>query len=49
MAFTSSISNGIAAGILIYTFVKVVTGKYKEVHIGLYILCIPLIYYFIAI
>lgn len=49
VAFTSSISNGISAGILIYVFVKVVTGKFRDIHWGMYLLCLPLIYYFLAI
>ncbi len=46
-AYTSSIANGISIGIISYTFVKLVSGKAKELHFGLYILCIPLIFYFI--
>ncbi|WP_130807601.1 NCS2 family permease [Senegalia massiliensis] len=46
-AYTSSISNGISVGIISYAFVKLVTFKFKDVHWGIYILCIPLVYYFI--
>lgn len=46
--FTGSIANGIAAGILAYIVIKVCTGKAKEVHIGMYILAIPLLLYFIT-
>ncbi|QZY56067.1 NCS2 family permease [Crassaminicella profunda] len=45
-AYTSSISNGISIGIISYAFVKLVSGKAKELHVGIYILCIPLIFYF---
>ncbi|MGL4722407.1 MAG: NCS2 family permease [Desulfovibrionaceae bacterium] len=46
-AFTASMSNGIAIGILLYTFVKIVRGEVKEIHYGLYILCFVLLYYLI--
>jgi adenine/guanine/hypoxanthine permease len=37
MPFTYSIANGIAAGFIFYTFVKIVRGKAKEVHPIMYI------------
>lgn len=46
-AFTNSISNGVGAGIISYTVVKVGAGKYKEVSIGLYILATIMVFYFI--
>ncbi len=46
--FTGSIASGLSAGILADIFIKVFTGKYKEVHIGMYILAIPLIFYFLT-
>lgn len=46
-AYTSSISNGISIGIISYAFVKLVTLKFKEVHWGMYLLCIPLVAYFL--
>ncbi len=46
--FTGSIASGISAGILAYIFIKVFTGKVKEVHPGMYILAIPLLLYFIT-
>lgn len=46
-AFSASIAAGIAAGILAFIFIKVFTGKIKEVHPGMYILAIPLVLYFI--
>lgn len=46
-AFCGSIAVGIASGILAHVFIKVLSGKYKEIHIGMYILCIPLILYFV--
>ena len=45
--FCGSIATGIAAGILAHVFIKVLTGKFKEIHPGMYVLCIPLIMYFI--
>lgn len=46
--FIGSIAGGISAGIIAYVLIKVLAGKYKEVHPFLYILCIPLILYFIS-
>ncbi len=43
MPFTYNIANGIAAGILFYTILKVVTGKWKKVHWLMYILFILVI------
>lgn len=45
-AYTSSISNGISIGILSYVAVKLLAGRYKEIHPGLYILTVPLLYFF---
>lgn len=45
--FTGSIASGIAAGILAHTAIKVMTGKFKEVHPAMYVLCVPLMLYFI--
>lgn len=45
--FMGSIAAGIAAGIIAHLFIKVITGKFSEIHIGMYILAIPLILYFI--
>jgi AGZA family xanthine/uracil permease-like MFS transporter len=45
--FHGSIASGISAGILAHVCIKVFTGKAKEVPVGLYILCVPLIIYFI--
>lgn len=45
--FIGSIAAGIAAGILAYVIVKVATGKFSDVHVGMYVLAIPLILYFI--
>ena len=38
MAFTFSIANGIALGFIAYTFLKVGSGKYKEVSISIWVL-----------
>ncbi|MDQ0300180.1 AGZA family xanthine/uracil permease-like MFS transporter [Salibacterium salarium] len=43
--FTFSIANGIVFGVLAYVVIKILTGKIKEIPIGLFILCIPLVYY----
>lgn len=47
VAFCGSIAGAIAAGILAHVFIKVLTGKAKEIHPGMYIFSIPLILYFI--
>ncbi|HIV13706.1 MAG: NCS2 family permease [Clostridiales bacterium] len=46
--FTGSIAGGISAGIIAHALIKLLTGKVKEVHPFLYVLCIPLILYFIS-
>lgn len=49
-AFTANIAASIGAGIgagIIAHIIKVFTGKAKEIHPGLYILCIPMVLYFI--
>ncbi len=38
MPFTYSIANGVAAGIIFYTILKVLTGKYKNIHWMMYLL-----------
>lgn len=38
MPFTYSIADGIAAGLISYTFIKVLTGKAKDVHVIVYVL-----------
>ncbi|PTM60055.1 NCS2 family permease [Desmospora activa] len=43
--FTFSIANGIVFGVLAYVIIKIVMGKIREIPVGLFILCIPLIYY----
>lgn len=45
-AFTAYIAASIGAGIIAH-IIKVFTGKAKEIHPGLYILCIPMVLYFI--
>ena len=46
--FTGDIAAGISLGILADVFIKVCTGKAKTVHPVMYVLCIPLILYFIV-
>lgn len=46
--FTGDIAAGISLGILADVFIKVCTGKAKNVHPVMYVLCIPLILYFIV-
>ena len=47
MPFTYSISNGIAAGFIFYVLIKLVRGKYKEVHPIMYIVSVLFLLYFI--
>ncbi|ASN07419.1 permease [Virgibacillus necropolis] len=47
--FTFNFGNGIAAGIITYVLVKSLSGRHKEVHPGLYILILPLLYYFVTL
>src|SRR5699024_3790478 len=47
--FTFNFGNGIAAGIITYVFIKALSGRYKDIHPGLYVLVIPLIIYFITL
>lgn len=46
--FTGSIASGLSAGILADIIIKVLTGKAKEVHVGMYLLAIPLVLYFMT-
>ncbi|MCT1901572.1 NCS2 family permease [Oceanobacillus sojae] len=47
--FTFNFGNGIAAGIIIFVLLKLLSGRHKELHWGLYILLIPLVLYFISL
>ena len=46
MPFTFSITNGIGAGFLMYTFLKLVTGKAREVHWMMYLVSAAFVIYF---
>jgi AGZA family xanthine/uracil permease-like MFS transporter len=50
MPFTYSIANGVAAGIIFYVLLKVLTGNYKKVHWMMYLLFILVVmrYLFLA-
>lgn len=47
MPFTYSITNGIGAGIVTYVFLKVLTGKFREVHGLLYLIAAAFLLYFL--
>ncbi len=47
-AYAGGLAVGISMGILAHIFIKVVTGRGREIHVGMYILSIPLILYFVA-
>jgi len=44
--FTFNAGNGIAAAMLVYGFLKVATGRYKEDHWSVYVIALFMIYYF---
>ena len=48
VVFTGQMAGAIAFGILADVFMKVVTGKFRQVPIPMYILCIPLVLYFLV-
>lgn len=45
--FTASIPGGISAGVLCYVMMKIITGRFKDVHPVLYLMCIPMVLYFV--
>ena len=47
-AFTANIAAAICLGVLTDVLIKVLTGDAKKVHPVLYVLCIPLVLYFIV-
>lgn len=46
--FGGAIAGGISAGILGYIAIKVFSGRYKEVHPLMYLIAVPLVFYFIV-
>ncbi|MGC9670772.1 NCS2 family permease [Planosporangium sp. 12N6] len=47
MPFTYSISNGIGAGVISYVFLKVVNGKFRQVHPLMYVVAVMFILFFL--
>ncbi|WP_019616882.1 NCS2 family permease [Psychromonas ossibalaenae] len=47
--FSFNAGNGIAAAMLVYAFLKITTGRYKEDHWSLYLIAASMIYYFYII
>lgn len=47
MSFTYNLGIGITAGFVLYPFFKLITGRVKEIHPGLWILCILSLLFFI--
>jgi len=43
---SNSFGTGIAGGLLFYVVIKAISGKWREIPISLWILAIPLVYYF---
>lgn len=46
---SNSFGTGIAAGLLFYVAIKVVAGQARQVPLGLYLIAIPLVYYFVTL
>jgi AGZA family xanthine/uracil permease-like MFS transporter len=44
--FSNNFGTGIAAGILSYVIVQILTNRARQVSLGLYLLTIPLFYFF---
>lgn len=42
----NSFGTGIAGGLLFYIAIKTLAGKWREIPLGLWVLALPLIYYF---
>lgn len=49
MPFSYSIANGVAVGIIFYPIMKLVTGKYKDVHPIMYVLALLFIFRFVML
>ena len=47
MPFTYSITNGVGAGFIAYTAIKVMQGKFREVHPLMYVVTAVFLCYFI--
>jgi AGZA family xanthine/uracil permease-like MFS transporter len=47
--FSFNAGNGIAAAMLVYAFLKLATGRYKEDHWSVYVIAASMIYYFYII
>jgi AGZA family xanthine/uracil permease-like MFS transporter len=44
--FSFNSGNGIAAAMVVYAFLKIVTGRMKEDHWSVYVIALAMIYYF---
>ena len=42
----NSFGTGIAGGLLFYVVIKAISGKWREIPVGLWVLAVPLVYYF---
>ncbi len=45
-AYTFNLANGISLGIITYVVLKLASGRRQEIPVGMYALCVPLLYYF---
>jgi AGZA family xanthine/uracil permease-like MFS transporter len=43
---SNSFGTGIAGGLLAYVLIKLLAGKGRDVSLGMYVLALPLTYYF---
>ncbi|WP_031483585.1 NCS2 family permease [Maridesulfovibrio frigidus] len=48
MSFTYNLGTGMTAGFIAYPFMKIVTGKTKEISLGIWVLCILSVVFFIT-
>jgi AGZA family xanthine/uracil permease-like MFS transporter len=46
MPFTYSITNGVGAGFVMYAFLKLVTGRAREVHWMMWVVSVAFVIYF---
>ncbi len=47
ISLTDSITNAIGAGFLLYTFLRLVRGEWRETHPALYVVAIVFLIYFV--
>lgn len=48
MPFTYSITNGLGAGFIAYTAIRVMQGKFRDVHPSMYVVTAGFLFYFLT-